>query len=131
MTCNAFFAPPIATWPSYEVIFLVVGPSRSFGGPVCALDLEHMTPNQTSVRGHRNDPLSARLAVGGAILTARQEFRALGADYSLGGPLATTDYEGWACAERRIQVDGERDWRMGVRLRPRASGERPNEAKSG
>ena len=117
---------PMAAWPSYEVLFPIAEPSHLSS----RLHLKHMSPNQTFVRGDRNDPLTPALKFGGCILATPRDFQTLGADGSIEVPLATKGYQVRAFAERRIQFDGKRDWRMGVGPGPNASGKGANGKKS-
>ena len=52
----------------------------------------------------------------------------VGADGVMEPPIPTRDYIVCALGDRLIQLDGKRDWRMGVWLGPCVSGEGQNNA---
>ena len=106
-----------------RLFFRLEDPPVSANHPVFLVDFKCMSPNQTPLRGARADPITSDLKAGARNLAAFRDFRTVGADGSLGAPLATRSYEVWAVAALPTLGNGKRDWRMFVRPGPNAIGE--------
>ena len=91
--------------------------------PVLAGDSKSMPPTKAFVCGDRDDPLAAALEVSGVDTGTPRNFRMVGADGSVEVSLATRSCGVWALGHSPIQADVKRDWRMGGRLGPNASGD--------
>ena len=69
--------------------------TRAFDRPVFAVDFKNVSQKRTLVRRHRNGPLTAALKVGAAMLATPRDCRMLGADGSIGVPLAKRGCDVW------------------------------------
>ena len=109
-------------WPPCDAVFPAEDPFRSVESPVFAVGLRGFPQLETSERGGREYPITA-FEVSGASLATPTGFRMM-------EHLATKNYQVRAANNRPIQVEGEHDRRMSVRLGPSASGEGANYVQS-
>ena len=118
---------PARGWPAYAVMYPTGDPAQLIRDSIFAsANYRNLDPNRGCCAGEPMGPLSRALAVAGAPLVDDGEFRTLGADSGLTRPLVGRDFTAWAPPERKASDEKERrEWRLGVRLAPSASGELP------
>ena len=116
---------PNRGWPAHAVAYLTGDPGLASRGPVFVPEnYRDMDRNRGCVAGDPTEPSSEALTVDGAARVDAGELRALDADFGLLRPLAVLGYQVWALPGRQAR-GGEkcREWQLGVRLGPNASGE--------
>ena len=98
-------------WQAYEILCGADFPGPHLGHKMSdPKNFRVLTPTHSFLRQQGVGPISVASASAGATSVPRHAFRMLGGQGQLERP------------NRRINTDARHDWRMGIRLAPRASG---------
>ena len=121
----------MAGWPASDILYQEGSLSLRLQHHISdEANLRGLPPSRPSARVERVDPLSVALKFAGATMCPQHDFGVMDANRDLECPLVDTHFQGWKLPPRKVQREGCRDWRMGLRLGPTASGVSTNYARS-